>query len=120
MYNAVSELGQLGGQSEAPSPSYTLIELIFREGLSTRDSCLEPRPQFLTTFSESSSLWSAGVGMATTGDTLSLIIKLEETGTLMMMIIHITPATFIHLIGVMESNASPYFVTTTIFEYNKR
>ena len=121
MCNAMSELGQLGGQSGAPSPSYTLIELIFREGLSTRDFCLEPRPQFLTTFSESSSQWSAGVGTATTGDTLSpIIIKLEDAGSLMMMIIHITPATSILSIALMEMNVSLYFVTITTFEYNEQ
>ncbi len=120
VFRVVSFLFQITlRQSEAPSPSYILTELIFKEGLSTQDSCLEPRPQFLTTFSESSSLWSAGAVMATIGGILFPTIKLEETGSSIMMITHITPATPIHSIAVMETNVSLYFVTTTTFEYNK-
>ena len=120
MGNAVGELTQRGGQLGAPSPSSTLTELIFEEELSTQDYSLEPRPQFLTTFSESSSLWSAGAVMATIGGILFPTIKLEETGSSMMMIIHITPATSILSIAVMEMNVSLYFVTTTTFEYNEQ
>ena len=51
--------------------------------------------------------------MATTGGILFPTIKLEETGTLMMMIIPIMLVMCIPLIGVMEGNVFLCFVTTT-------